>query len=479
MSSKKDDLAKSHKKKRRIFRTVTFRLTFGYALLFSVLSIAAFGWAYLAILSGFNDQLDRDLTGDTVEFETLYREKGLHALQKEFQRESESDGKSRVFMELISRDGKILASSDLAAWKSLPSLQPPEEGTDKQPVFRTLQLPGREDPVRTIFKKIRDGELLRIGRTREENEILMQKLREIFGTALAVLILLGGIGGGFAARRAMAGVERVTKTAMRIGRGHLSRRVPLGKEGEEIEALARAFNAMLERIDSLVSGLEEVIHNIAHDLRSPLTRIRGIAETTLTGPGDPAAYREMAGTVVEECDRLVGLIQTLLEIAENDAGTGKIPLTEVDMTDLLREAVELFEAPAEDRGIRLKDKIPAGPLVINGDPSRLQRAVANLLDNALKYTPPGGRVSVSARRRDGSIEIEIADTGIGIEEGEQSRIFNRFYRVTPSRTTPGNGLGLSLARSILKSHGGRISVTGKPGMGSTFTLHLPAANQEP
>ncbi|NOY53377.1 MAG: HAMP domain-containing histidine kinase [Deltaproteobacteria bacterium] len=469
----------SSRKKHRPFRTVTFRLTLGYALLFSILSVAAFGWAYMAIISGFNDQLDRNLKGDTVEFETLYMEKGLGALQKEFDRESESDGRNRVFMELISGDGRILAASDLEAWGSLPPRPTAVKDKQERIRFRTLTLPDREDPVRTVCKEIPGGKILRIGRTREENEILVRKLREIFGTTLTVLILLGGLGGGVAARRAMAGVSRVTETALRIGRGHLSRRVPPGNEGEEIEALASAFNAMLERIDSLVSGLEEVIHNIAHDLRSPLTRIRGIAETTLTGPDDPAAYREMAGTVVEECDRLVGLIQTLLEIAENDAGAAEIPMAGVDMAGLLKDAVELFEAPAEDRRIGLEANISGEPVLIDGDPRRLQRAVANLLDNAIKYTSPGGRINVSARREDGSVRIDITDTGIGIDPDKQSRIFDRFYRIAPARTTPGNGLGLSLARSVIRRHHGEISVTSTPGMGSTFTIRLPARKDHP
>ncbi len=468
----------SSRKRIRFFRTVAFRLTFGYALLFSILSIAAFGWAYFALRSAFDHQLDQNLTSDIVEFKTLYREKGIAALRKEFLRESESDGKKRVFMELLSGDGEILASSDLAKWHALPRRPALSEASKGHMVFSTLRLRNRRYPVRTACLQVKDGTFIRIGATREGNEIIMEKLRKIFGTVLFAMILLGGLGGGIAAKRAMAGVERVTRTATRIGKGHLSRRVPPGNEGEEIEALARAFNGMLERIDSLVSGLEEVIHNIAHDLRSPLTRIRGIAETTLTGPQEIGTYREMTGTVIEECDRLVGLIQTLLEIAENDAGAAEIPRRTVDMTDLLRDAVELFDAPADDKKIRIEANLPETPLKIEGDPRRLQRAIANLFDNALKYTPPGGKVTVSARYREDRIVVEIRDTGIGIDRQEQSRIFDRFYRVTPSRTTPGNGLGLSLARSIAKAHGGAISVTSRPGRGSVFTLHLPAPKQE-
>jgi len=302
----------------------------------------------------------------------------------------------------------------------------------------------------------------------------MKRYRHTSGAALAMMLLCGGLVGWMVSRRAMSGVARVTQTAVRIGQGDLSRRVPPGKEGREINDLAQAFNEMLDRIQSLVRELEEVTHNIAHDLRGPLTRIRGIAETTLTGDRDLVAWREMAGAVIEESDRLVEMINTMLEIARTDSGVAQLLKTDVDIRAVLQEAVDLFQPLAEDRGITLQTDSPDVPLAVRGNRSRLQRAVANVLDNAIKYTGSGGKIRVSAKKSASRILLEISDTGTGINETDLPHIFDRFYRGDRSRSTPGNGLGLSLARSIVRAHGGEITARSSPGQGSLFTIFLPS-----
>jgi len=288
-----------------------------------------------------------------------------------------------------------------------------------------------------------------------------------------VMLICGSLVGWLTARKAMSGVQKMTRTATGIGKGELSRRVLLGKEGVEIEELALAFNEMLERIETLVRELKEVTDNIAHDLRSPLTRIRGIAETTLTGKQDIDIYREMAATVVEEGDRLVGTINTMLEIAQADSGMAELSRECVDLQELVSDARDLFLPVAEDKNIHLESDIPGKPIVLLGDRARLQRVIANLLDNAIKFTPSGGRVMISARTDASWVIITVTDTGVGIDEKDLPRIFNRFFRSEESRPTPGNGLGLSLARSLARAHGGDITVKSPPGKGSVFSVSLP------
>jgi signal transduction histidine kinase len=230
---------------------------------------------------------------------------------------------------------------------------------------------------------------------------------------------------------------------------------------------------MLERIQGLVKELRDVTNNIAHDLRSPLTRIRGIAETTLTGEPTLDAYREMAGMVIEESDRLVEMINIMLEIAMAESGVRDLPRDEVDMTELAKEACELFHVLAEDKQVWLGIEIPQEHLIIQGDRSRLQRIIANLLDNAIKFTPRGGNVLLFVEGTLTHVIVSVADTGMGINSQDLPHIFERFYRADRSRSTPGNGLGLSLVQALVRCHSGEITVESNPGKGSKFTLSLP------
>jgi signal transduction histidine kinase len=252
----------------------------------------------------------------------------------------------------------------------------------------------------------------------------------------------------------------------------MDRRVAVRDQGDELMRLAQAFNAMLDRIQSLVGGMREMSDNLAHDLRSPLTRIRAAAEMTLSGDRPDGARSSLAATATEECDRLLEMIDTNLEITEAESGAVRLNRIEIDLAELVGDACELFQTVAEDRKVELIAELPPHCALI-ADRQRLQRAIANLIDNALKYTPATGRVTVSLSDEGNEVLLAIADTGMGIPYDETTRIFERFYRSDGSRSQPGNGLGLSLSLANARAHGGRISVESIPGRGSTFTLVLP------
>lgn len=454
------------------FATVTFRLTLMYALLFGALSLVVFVLVYISLTSGLGKRTDVELMDTLHEFTSLYASHGTEALKAEFRREAQSRGVDHVFFRLISKTGKVTASSDLSAWQEFDrhSLQPKTSPSGK-PAFATLKIPGHRHRARIIIGATGDGHFIEIGTTLTGNELLMERYRETFGYAVLVMLISGVLVGWLMARRAMAGVQRVTKTAGEIGGGDLSRRVPLGKEGQEINDLVHGFNEMLERIERLVGELNTVSDNVAHDLRSPLTRIRGLAETTLVGPLDIKNYKEMAGTVIEESDRLVEMINTMLEIARTDSGIAKLETSRLDLREIVREATDLFTPFAEDRGGAIECKVPEDPVPVAGDIRRLQRAVANVLDNAIKHG--GGLVRLTLTAEAGKAKLLISDTGPGISEADMPRIFDRFYRREKSRTTPGSGLGLSLALAIIRAHGGDISVKSLPNKGSAFTITLP------
>ncbi len=455
------------------FKTVTFRLTLWYTILFSILSLAVFTIVYVSLTWHLLAQEDNELLATAKEFSSLYDERGIRALQAEFQREAKSRGIRQVFFSLLSSKGKVLASSDMKHWAGGVISTAGVDVSERRPVFRTIPLPGRHYKARIIFMPTRDGKLLELGLSLQDRNRTMKRYGETFGITLVIMLLWGSMLGWFLTRKAMAGVQRVTQTAIQIKEGNLASRVSPGGEGLEIDNLAMTFNEMLDRIETLVKELKEVTDNIAHDLRSPVTRIRGIAETTLTGESDLQSYKDMTARIIEESDRLVGLINTMLEITKTEAGVAEIARKEVNIKEIVRDAIDLFRPLSEDKHIHMESNIPLHPVVLQGDRTKLQRVVANLLDNAIKYTPPGGEIKISLVNDNRIVRLEIADTGIGMSKEDLVRIFDRFYRCDKSRSTPGSGLGLSLARAIVRAHGGDITVESMPGKGSKFTVILP------
>ncbi len=458
-----------------IFRTVTFRLTLWYMVLFGALSIAVFLLVYVSLAWHLSKQVDEELLATAKEFNALYSEHGVEALQAEFQREAESRGVRRVFFLLLSGSGEVLASSDTRHWNAGELLEFRGVGASAgKPVFRTFHLADERGKVRVVLMPTGDGRLLELGFTLHDSELMMERYRETFGTAVVIMLVCGGLLGWLLARKAMAGVQRVTSTAAKIREGSLASRVAPGGEGLEIDNLVRTFNDMLDRVEALVNELKEVTDNIAHDLRSPITRIRGIAETTLMGRASIEDFQDMAAAIIEESDRLIEMINTMLEITKTEAGVAELASERVDVQEIAAEAVDLFRPLAEDKQVAVKLSGSPDPVFVMGDRAKLQRAVANLLDNAINYTPSGGRVTVSVHSTPESVRLQIADTGCGISEEELPHIFKRFYRGDRSRSTPGSGLGLSLALAIIKAHHGEIRVESSPGKGSKFTIIIPS-----
>ena len=320
--------------------------------------------------------------------------------------------------------------------------------------------------------------MLQLGRSMENHTRILEAFRKIFILIMASLFILATLIGWFMARRALSGVAAISRTARRISGSALDQRVPVKKQGDEIDHLAMTVNRMLDRIEILVTGIREMNDNIAHDLKSPITRIRGIAEITLTTDAGPDDYENMAASTIEECDRLLDIINTMLVISRTEAGVEKLNPADLDLSQVVRQACELFRPIAEDRNINLTCRCPES-LPWFGDVRMLQRMIGNLLDNALKYTAPAGSVDIAIQQdRQARRIIRVQDTGIGIARTDLPHIFKRFFRCDPSRCQAahqsGAGLGLSLCRAIAQAHGGDIEVASTPGKGSIFTVTLPA-----
>ena len=458
----------------RLSKTLAFRLTLWYAGIFVILSLAASIVIYLLTTSILQERTDQELLEEVEEFSSLLELKGINEVKTQIDLETESDGVDKIFFRIISINGDELYSSNMLSWGNVGSgriaLKRLAEGAES--VYETLVIPGRRHEVRIVYADIGNGKILQIGQSLEEDKRFIEVFRDIFGLTLAVLMVFASLIGWFMARRALLGVEEVSKTAIEISKGAFERRVPVKLRGDEIDRLATTFNSMLDRINSLIAGMREMTDNIAHDLRSPVTRIRGIAEMTLTTGNSINEFEAMAANTIEECDRLLEMINTMLDISEAKAGAGNLSVSKVDISKIVQKACELFQPIAENKGIIISCKAPE-IFNVHGDKQRLQRLVANLLDNALKYTPSEGKVKVSLDGNTENVIISISDDGIGISGDDLEHIFKRFYRCDRSRSQAGIGLGLSLAQAIAQAHGGNITVSSKPGKGSEFKVILP------
>lgn len=458
----------------RLPGTLAFRLTLWYAAIFTVSTLVAFGVFYLAISTVLSNNRDHDLMGDVGEYSTILAREGIDEVRTEMAWDALSDGQEHTFLRLLSMDGKELAATDMSAWRSVGTgsraLEKLKRGADY--VLETLDLPEQEFKVRTVYGSIGPNLVLQIGESLEEDAQFLELHRIVFIPLMAAMVIIATIVGWLMARRALSGVEEVTQTAIEISKGALDKRVPFKARGNEIERLATTFNHMLDRINLLIRGMREMSDNIAHDLRSPLARIRGVAEMALTTSATEEEHKAMAGSMLEECDRLLGMINAMLDIAEAESGAGAIKLAEVDLVGVIQRACELFQAIAEENGVAIAAELPESCLVY-GEARKLQRIVANLLDNALKFTPATGTVAVSLKADNGQVAIAVRDTGIGISEDDLPHIFKRFYRCDNSRAQHGTGLGLSLVKAIAGSLGGSVNVTSHLGKGSTFTVSFP------
>jgi signal transduction histidine kinase len=459
--------------------SAALRLALLFALLFAA-AVAAFAavmwWGTAAAL---DRQADAAIRADAASLGARAAEHGALSLVPEIEERMTLDVENLTIYLLRAADGRILAGN-LPDW---PAALPRGPGLYTIPLLRDGG--DRRSEARIAYLALPDGAELLIGRDIAEKLRLRGVLAEGLAFSAAVALTIAALGAALLRRAVEARLSPAVSTAEAIAAGDLTRRVPLSGRGDEFDRLGAIMNTMLDRIATLMEGVRGVSDSLAHDLRTPLARARGRLEEALASAGeDPAALRGAVERGIADLDSIIRIFHALLRIAEAEAGARRAAFRPLDLAEVAADAAEFYGAAAEARGQRIDLSVPE-TLPLTGDRDLLLQAIANLLDNAVKFTPEGGTITLSAVASDGVVELRVADGGPGLAPADRARAGERFFRADSARSTPGSGLGLSLVRAVAHLHGGELLLEdawpgrNPPGLLARLRLAPPVSGLDP
>ena len=457
----------------KTFKSSGFRLSAWYSAFFITSSALLLIVAYLFLSSALKAQDRNAILSELNELASEYEKSGMTLIESEVVEYNKFHRKNPFFIRIAESSNRTLYIFSPHLWEEFDLNLIKKFTLDDNKSWIHLPATQGDYDLIVMSNRLQDGRWLQVGMSTEELEGILERFRETFLIIMFPLVLLGLLGGWFLADRTLRPIRHIIQTVQSIEIGKMKARVQRSNTGDELDELSRLFNEMLNKISTLIDGMKGSLDNVAHDLRTPMTRLRNIAETALQVNQDVDLYREALSDCIEESDRILNMLTILMDISESETGILSLDRKFVNISSLLTRVVDMYEYVAEEKGVKLNVSAP-DELYATVDSNRLSQALANLLDNAIKYTTYGGQVKIESYRNRGEFVIRIKDTGVGISKKDLPQIWNRLFRSDHSRTQKGLGLGLNLVKAIIRAHKGRVDVISDPGKGSTFTIYLPS-----
>ncbi|WP_034628242.1 sensor histidine kinase [Desulfocurvibacter africanus] len=456
----------------RLLHSTTFRFSLLYMLLFGASVLMLLGYIYWTTAGFMERQTDETIAAEVLSLSEQYRLLGLGGIQRSIAKRLSAETGHDSFYLLADNNLRLLAGnlpSD-ALREIVPIIN------ERNWLTASFRIGRRHVPIRFHLVALPGNYTLMVGRDITDLRLIQTLIIDSLIWGLAMTMILGLVGGLVMSRGLLSRLESINRTSRGIMEGELSRRVPTDGSGDEFDQLALNLNRMLDQIEVLLASIRQVSDNIAHDLRTPLNRLRSRLEVVLLEERDQQTYREALERTIAETEDILGTFNALLRIAQAEAGTSREDSQLLDMACIVGDAVELYAPLAEEQGLALRTELSSG-LTVRGNRHLLSQAVANLLDNAIKYTPEGGEVLVSLTKDGNGCLLSVADTGPGVPEAERGKVLTRFYRLEHSRSTPGSGLGLSLVAAVARLHKASLSLAdnrpGEPAPGLRVDLFFP------
>lgn len=455
---------------KRLSGSIGFRIAAGYSLLvfLSFLLLLAIAYGFLTSTLARNDReqvimelqslRDKYLAGGLAAFNSAVADNDRFRKNNPFFTRARQKGQpAQIYFpqywtefDLARLEGKLRPGAD--GWFHLPA----REGNYE---------------LEILFAEFFDGFQFQIGISTQDRQAVLHRLQETFLFVTLPLLGLCIAGGALLAQRSLRPVRQLIQTVESIHHGSWEARAPRTGRGDELDDLGRLFNDLIAKINLLIRGMKDSLDNVAHDLRTPMTHFRNRAEVALAPGSDSEELRLALQECVEKSDQILRMLNMLMDISEAETGTLHLNRRQVDLTVLAENVAEMYRYVAEDKGVALDCDLPA-QFLVHADPERLSQVLANLLDNAVKYTPGGGQIWLRLATTDGQARIEVEDNGGGIDPADLDRIWDRLYR-GGRREARGIGLGLSLVRAIVRAHGGEVIAENGPHGGALLVLHLP------
>ena len=451
-------------------RTLGFRLTAWYSGIFIVSSLVLLSVSYLFLFSSMRDHRGA-IQSQLRKYVAVAEAGGVEGLANELAKQRRPSRRNSYFARITNAASETIFLGNQRLWEKFDFANPLKPPLVDQWQYYSSNRGG--DLLEVTAARLANGNFLQVGRGLQDREEVLERFYETMLATIISIVILGVAGGAFLALRALRPIRHLSSAARSIvDTARFDGRVAESETGDELNELVILFNQMLAKIETVIGGMKDALDNVAHDLRTPITRLRGMAEQALRSNAGADSCREALADCLEESDRVMAILNSLMDISEAETGTMKLALEDVNLAELIHEVTGLYEHVADEAQVRMTTDVPSN-LSLRADRTRLRQAVANLVDNAIKYTPSGGRIEIVATRTEREALLSVRDSGIGIPADELPRIWDRLYRGDKSRSQRGLGLGLSLVKAVVQAHQGRVEASSNPGGGSVVSLALP------